>query len=135
MPFGRDKDKWGKQYVCTYSGWFRNRTHYGQRFLQELGFKLTYLAENGAEALEQVDKISSLELIVVDWNMPLMNGIEFVRATRQKGLTEVKILMMTTENSMERIVQALASGVDEYIMKPFSKEALQDKLNILGVAL
>lgn len=103
-------------------------------FLQELGFQDIHIAENGAEALEMMEKLESVRLVLVDWNMPLMNGLEFIQAVRQNPqFAETKLMMMTTETSMDKIITAMDSGVNEYMMKPFSKEILADKLQIMGI--
>lgn len=103
-------------------------------FLKELGFKEIYIAENGIEALEILNELGFVELILADWNMPLMNGLDFIKAVRSEPkFSSIKIMMMTTENAMEKIIEAMNAGVDEYMMKPFSKEVLADKLQIIDV--
>ncbi|MBT9547942.1 MAG: response regulator [Candidatus Sericytochromatia bacterium] len=103
-------------------------------FLQELGFTHIHLAENGIEALELLEDVESLDLVLVDWNMPYMNGVDFIQNLRAKpGFRDTKILMITTETAMEKVVQALEVGANEYMMKPFNKEMLTNKLQILGL--
>ncbi|MGE3727230.1 MAG: response regulator [Candidatus Sericytochromatia bacterium] len=103
-------------------------------FLQELGFEQIRLAENGVEALELLEGIESLDLVLVDWNMPYMNGVDFIQNLRSKaGFQDTKILMITTETGMDKVIQALNAGANEYMMKPFSKEMLINKLQILGL--
>lgn len=105
-----------------------------QAFLKELGFSEIHIAENGMEALEILGHLGRVDLILVDWNMPLMNGLDFVKEIRKDPqFSEVKIMMMTTENSMDKIVTAMDAGVNEYMMKPFSKDILADKLQIMGI--
>ncbi|MDA1312642.1 MAG: response regulator [Acidobacteria bacterium] len=105
--------------------------------IRELGFEISE-AGNGREALETLDALDdSVKLILVDWNMPEMNGLEFVtelRKTRQK-FSSAKVMMVTTETAMEQMVKALEAGADEYIMKPFTKEAVVDKLRLLGLVV
>lgn len=74
------------------------------------------------------------DVMIVDWNLPGMNGVALVRQVRAlpEG-KEPRIIMCTVEASLERIEQALAEGADEYIMKPFTMEALADKLNLVGM--
>jgi two-component system chemotaxis response regulator CheY len=70
----------------------------------------------------------------VDWNMPEMNGLEFIKHVRsQAGLAGVRLVMVTTETEIEQMSRALEAGADEYIMKPFTTEAIQEKLRLLGV--
>jgi two-component system chemotaxis response regulator CheY len=69
----------------------------------------------------------------VDWNMPVMNGLELVQHLRREGFSEMKVMMVTTEAENDFIVRALDAGADEYLMKPFDEEALSDKLAMLGV--
>lgn len=103
-------------------------------FLKELGFDDIHIAENGLEALEKLNESDDFALILVDWNMPLMNGLDFIKIVRQEpNYSDLKIMMMTTENSMDKIIEAMDAGINEYMMKPFSKEVLADKLQIMGV--
>lgn len=102
--------------------------------LRELGFDFIYEAENGKQALEKISELPPLELIFVDWNMPQLNGLELVQEIRKNpAYDQTKIMMVTTETSMNKVVEALEAGASEYIMKPFNKEILTDKLKIIGV--
>ncbi|MFT5441727.1 MAG: two-component system chemotaxis response regulator CheY, partial [Myxococcota bacterium] len=75
-----------------------------------------------------------VEVALVDWNMPHMNGFEFVQAVRaDKQYEDVQIVMVTTETEMEQVTKALEAGANEYIMKPFSQEVIGDKLSMLGI--
>ncbi|MDK3161846.1 response regulator [Kamptonema cortianum] len=74
------------------------------------------------------------ELIMVDWNMPEMNGLEFVKIVRANPQYDgIVLIMVTTETEMDNVSLALEAGVNEYIMKPFTKEIVQEKLNLIGV--
>ena len=91
-------------------------------------------AGHGVEALEKLQAGEPFALALVDWNMPEMNGYEFVKAVRgESRYASMKLCMVTTETETAQVVKALEAGADEYIMKPFTKEALQEKLNMLGV--
>jgi two-component system chemotaxis response regulator CheY len=101
--------------------------------LQELGIEVLE-AENGREALEQLKQNPDTELLLVDWNMPEMDGYEFVRAVRaQRAYDNARILMVTTETQASQITKALSAGANEYLMKPFTKDILVAKLNLLDV--
>ncbi|MEI6713744.1 MAG: response regulator [Verrucomicrobiota bacterium] len=101
--------------------------------LQEIGFE-TGNAANGVEALTWIEQNGFPELACVDWNMPEMNGLEFVREVRQRtGNDVMKIMMITTESEADNVMAALESGANEYLMKPFSKDSVTDKLTLLGV--
>src|SRR5262249_14777625 len=90
-------------------------------------------AENGQDALEVLRTQAPLKLVLVDWNMPVMNGIDFIRAVRtQLGDRELPIMMVTTEIETTQVVRALAAGANEYLMKPFTESSLIEKLSILG---
>lgn len=103
-----------------------------RRILGELKF-VTREAVNGAEALESCTR-SMPDAILLDWNMPVMTGIEFIEMLRcMKGGDAPRVLFCTTENEVGRIRQALDAGADEYIMKPFDSEILQTKLDQLGL--
>src|SRR5579871_4898967 len=103
------------------------------RSLGELGFDIVQ-AGNGREALEAMAREGlSVGLALVDWNMPEMTGIEFVRRLRSDPLYDnVLLMMVTTETETEQVAAALEAGANEYIMKPFTREAIEDKLRLLG---
>jgi two-component system chemotaxis response regulator CheY len=97
--------------------------------LRELSLKNIREAENGSDALEQLRR-KKADLVISDWNMPQMTGIELLRAIRSdNGLKEVPVLMVTAEAKKENIMEAVQAGVSNYIVKPFSAETLQEKLN------
>jgi two-component system chemotaxis response regulator CheY len=103
------------------------------QILREIGAEV-FEASNGLEALEQMQRIPDVELLLVDWNMPEMNGIDFIRAVRsQRAYDEVRILMVTSEAQGEQVTKALSAGANEYLMKPFNKDVLVAKLNLLDV--
>ena len=92
-------------------------------------------AANGQVALDELSKHPDITLALVDWNMPVMSGIEFVRKVRGDAQpTPLKIVMVTTETEMHQVATALEAGVDEYIMKPFTKEIFEEKLAMIGVS-
>ncbi len=101
--------------------------------LKEIGFQVTE-AGHGEEALARLNQGEEVDLMLVDWNMPVMNGYELVCAVRANALLSgVRIMMVTTETSMSQLEQALAAGANEYLMKPFTKELLVEKLALLGM--
>ena len=104
-----------------------------RRTLVNEGFEVVE-AEHGEDALAKIGVDGCPDVILVDWHMPRMSGIEFVRALRQlPGSDAVRVLVVTVEHDMERVDEALAAGADEFLMKPFEREALLDKLSILGL--
>ena len=103
------------------------------RILKEAGFEVLEAA-HGAEALERLRRGGGADLALVDCNMPEMDGFEFTRAVRSDhGLDGVRLLMVTTECEMEKVIRALECGVDDYIMKPFTKEVILEKVALLGM--
>lgn len=97
--------------------------------LHELGFKNMREAENGSTALEEL-KRKKADLVVADWNMPVMTGIDMLKAIRaDEALKGIPVLMVTAEAKKENIVVALQAGVSNYIVKPFNAKTLEDKLN------
>ena len=97
--------------------------------LRELSLKNIREAENGSDALEELRR-KKADLVISDWNMPQMTGIELLRAIRSdNGLKDVPVLMVTAEAKKENIMEAVQAGVSNYIVKPFSAETLQEKLN------
>ena len=90
-------------------------------------------AADGRAALELLHGDLTFELALVDWNMPVMNGLEMLRQLRADGFSDIKVMMVTTEAENDYIVQALDAGADEYLMKPFDAEALDEKLAMIGL--
>lgn len=104
------------------------------RILAGMGFEVVS-AVNGKDALAKLEVVQRPDLTLVDWNMPEMNGYEFIRAVRADGRwRDMPIMMVTTETEKEQVVRALAAGANEYLMKPFTPEMVQEKLAILGIA-
>lgn len=96
--------------------------------LKQIGFTNVEEAENGKEALDKL-KSEPYGFVVSDWNMPVMTGIDMLRAIRADGsLKDIPVLMVTAEAQKENIVEAVQAGVSNYIVKPFTAEALQDKM-------
>ena len=103
------------------------------KILRELGFE-TLEAADGQQALNRLRENGKVDLALVDWNMPVMDGYEFVCNVRAKTENEgLCIMMVTTENELEKVIKALDAGANEYLMKPFTKEDLLSKLTLLGV--
>ncbi|MDP2360511.1 MAG: response regulator [bacterium] len=103
------------------------------RLLDELGVTHAQAA-NGREAMEALAREGPFDFALVDWQMPVMDGIEFIRIARESYTRdELKLLMVTSVNQIESVMEALEAGADEYIMKPFSREALLEKLALLGI--
>ena len=101
--------------------------------LREIGLDVLEAA-NGLEALEQMKRHPEIELMLVDWNMPEMNGFDLIRAIRAEHAHDaVRILMVTSEAQGEQVNRALRAGANEYLMKPFNKDVLLAKLNLLDV--
>lgn len=101
------------------------------RGLRQAGLKVdeTFEAGNGAEALKLL-KEQTVDLIMLDWNMPVMNGLDFIKVARQAKL-KTPIVMLTTEGGDEQIAQAMAAGASGYLTKPFTPEKLKSKLDIV----
>ncbi len=107
------------------------RRHAG-RMLAELGFEV-FEAADGGEAFEAVGKLGPVELVLLDWNMPYVDGLWFLRALRKDpAFREVLVVMATGNTDMASVQQALGEGANEYLMKPFTQEHLADKLQLLG---
>jgi two-component system chemotaxis response regulator CheY len=101
--------------------------------LKGLGFETTDAA-NGREALDQLEQAPPPDVVLVDWNMPEMNGLDFITTVRgDERYRGMAILMVTTETETDQMLRALSAGADEYLMKPFQKDALVEKLRLLGV--
>jgi two-component system chemotaxis response regulator CheY len=89
-------------------------------------------AGDGREGLERLREDPDINLGLVDWNMPVMSGLEFVRAVRaDRDFDAVRIMMVTTETETDQVIRAFEAGADEYVMKPFTREILIAKINLL----
>jgi two-component system chemotaxis response regulator CheY len=103
-----------------------------KKILQELGFS-TREAEDGQKALDQCQQ-ELPDAVLLDWNMPVMNGIEFLRALRKLPGGDAPIVVFcSTENDIDHIQEAITEGANEYIMKPFDSEILQTKFSQVGL--
>lgn len=103
------------------------------KLLREVGFEV-HEAKSGVEALVSLAKLKSVDLVLVDWNMPEMDGHEFLKRVRkEKQWADLRLMMVTTESELSQVTVALEAGADEYLMKPFDKEALLEKLILLGL--
>lgn len=97
------------------------------------GFDEILEAGDGQEALKRLAQADRPELALVDWNMPNMNGLEFIRHIRKDGsFQNMYIVMVTTEVEMHQVAAALEAGANEYLMKPFTEQGVREKLQLLG---
>ena len=91
-------------------------------------------AANGREGLDRLRQHPGVNLILVDWNMPEMNGLDFIKAVRaDRSYDAVRIMMVTTETEQAQVMRALDAGANEYLMKPFTRDVLVAKLSLLDV--
>jgi two-component system chemotaxis response regulator CheY len=103
-----------------------------KEYLKKLGFAVTEAA-NGREALDVLKGMPTADLVLVDWNMPEMDGVSFVRAVRaDPSYAALPLLMVTTNTELSQVSTALEAGANEYIMKPFTREMIREKLELLG---
>ncbi|MBO6609281.1 MULTISPECIES: response regulator [Altererythrobacter] len=104
-----------------------------RHILETLGFAVEE-AENGKDGLERCAETMP-DVVLLDWNMPVMSGIEFITQLRKRdGGDKPKVVFCTTENDVAHIREAISAGADEYVMKPFDHETLQIKLQLVGFA-
>lgn len=106
--------------------------------LTDIGFAVAE-ASHGKEALAHLQAHANAttrpHLVLVDWNMPEMNGLELVQAVRRdQRFASIPLMMVTTETEMAQVLRALEAGAQEYVMKPFTKEVIEEKLRVLGLA-
>jgi two-component system, chemotaxis family, chemotaxis protein CheY len=90
-------------------------------------------ASDGREGMDQLNSGLPFDLVLIDWNMPVMNGLDMLKHLRTEGFDNLRVMMVTTEAENDFILRALDAGADEYLMKPFDDEALSEKLAMLGL--
>lgn len=99
--------------------------------IQGLGINDIVEAGDGEEAMRRLQENMPLDLILLDWNMPVMDGFTFLKKVRSDAsFKNVKIIMCTSESEKTRVVEALKAGANNYLVKPFTPEALKEKLGI-----
>ncbi len=104
-----------------------------KRAVHAMGFDVVE-AGNGQEALDRLSTAGEVALALVDWNMPVMDGLEFVCRVRQRPEYDaMRVMMVTTECELDAVMRALEAGADEYLMKPFTQDALREKLAMLSL--
>jgi two-component system chemotaxis response regulator CheY len=104
-----------------------------RHILETLNFSVEE-AEDGQQALSRVEA-NMPDVVLLDWNMPVMTGMEFLQNLRCRNFeVQPKVVFCTTENDAAHIRAAIEAGADEYVMKPFDRETLESKLQIVGVA-
>ena len=107
---------------------FATMRHIVKGALKQLGFKNIIEAEDGATALEELKK-EKVGLILCDWNMPKMNGLDLLKSIRKDdNLKEIPFIMVTAEGQKNNVVQAVQAGVNNYMIKPFTPDTLKEKI-------
>jgi two-component system chemotaxis response regulator CheY len=106
------------------------------RTLREIGFEVLEAA-NGREALEVIEaEKTTVPLILLDWDMPEMNGLDLLKRLRETPeFSSMVVVMVTAQNDLDHIGEALEAGANEYVMKPFTKDVLVGKLELTGIQL
>jgi two-component system chemotaxis response regulator CheY len=104
------------------------------KILRELGYEVCEAA-NGREALEVIEaQKAEVTLVLADWNMPEINGLDLLKRLRQDpALSALVVIMVTTETELGQMVAALEAGANEYVMKPFTRDILVEKLQLVGI--
>lgn len=104
-----------------------------KKILVEIGFDVAE-AGHGLEGLDRLKEVENVDVALVDWNMPEMDGLEFVKAVRDNhAYADMRVMMVSAENDMTKIARALMVGADEYAMKPVTKEIIIEKLDLMGL--
>lgn len=105
-----------------------------KRELVRLGFEV-FEAGDGREAMARLAELGAVDVVLVDWTMPVMDGLSFIKEVRaEPAYEQVRVVMVTSENDPAQIFHALMAGVDEYATKPITAEALAEKLGLVGFA-
>jgi two-component system chemotaxis response regulator CheY len=98
--------------------------------LANLGISDVVEAENGEDALNTLETKGPVDIVLLDWNMPVMDGMSFLKKVRESDTyAHVKIIMCTSESEKSKVVEALKAGANNYLVKPFTPEALKEKLH------
>ena len=102
--------------------------------LKEIGYEVREAA-NGRQALEVMEaEKDAVTLVLADWNMPEVNVLELLQRLRQDpALSSLVVIMVTTETELDQMATALEAGANEYVMKPFTKDILVEKLQLVGI--
>jgi len=104
-----------------------------RRILLGVGFEVTE-AVDGLDALARLNEDEPPAIALIDWNMPNMNGLDLIKEIRRRpDCSRMALMMVTTEGEQSQIVRALAAGAHEYVIKPFTPDAIRDKLDLLGL--
>jgi two-component system, chemotaxis family, chemotaxis protein CheY len=100
--------------------------------LSRLGHENVFEGENGLEGWNILDTDPKIDMLITDWNMPEMNGLELVKKVRSdKRFSDLPIIMVTTEGGKTEVITALKAGVNNYIVKPFTPQVLKEKLSVV----
>jgi two-component system chemotaxis response regulator CheY len=103
------------------------------RILRDAGFEVREAA-HGLEGLERLREDGKTDLVLLDWNMPEMDGLAFLKAIRSEGgFEEARVMVVTTETERGRMAEALAEGAHEYVLKPFTRNEIIERLERLGL--
>lgn len=103
--------------------------------MEDFGFELME-AENGKKGIELLEENENVDLMMVDWRTPEMNGLEVVKKVREnQKYNDTKLVMVTGLTEMDEVIEALSAGANEYLMKPYTKEMVVDKLKLVGFKL
>jgi two-component system, chemotaxis family, chemotaxis protein CheY len=112
----------------------RSMRMYVAELIEERGWQAE-MAADGREALAVLERSGAFDVATVDWDMPVMDGFAFVNAVRgDPRFRGMKLLMLTARDGMDEVMKALEAGADDYLMKPVTAEALDDKMRLIGLA-
>jgi two-component system chemotaxis response regulator CheY len=101
--------------------------------MSTMGFEVDE-AQDGEQAIQLLEQLHDTTIVLVDWNLPEMSGLDFVKAVRNsKQYETVRLMMVTSDTDEDRMVSAFAAGVDEYVVKPFNAETIREKVRVLGL--
>jgi two-component system, chemotaxis family, chemotaxis protein CheY len=100
-----------------------------KNIMYEIGFMRVIEAENGNDALQKLNKNIDTDLILLDWNMPILNGLDFLKSIKtMPEFKNIPVIMVTSEGDKDKVMEAIKAGAADYVLKPFDRDIIEEKI-------